>query len=115
MTLFPLVTAMLLQIAGEPAWANDDKWSFNFVDENEIATIVHAQLKAFRKKQFDLAFEYASDNIKDRFRGPTKFMAIAKKGYGVLLNPLSVRFDGLDQRLDFPVYKLPLIANDGRP
>ncbi|MEE2805262.1 MAG: DUF4864 domain-containing protein [Pseudomonadota bacterium] len=105
--------AVLLQMSSVFAWADHAKPSFNVADENEIKVVVRAQLNAFRQGQFDLAYGYASDNIKRRFPNSVAFMTMVEEGYAVLLNPLSVRFDGLDQRLDIPVYQVQLIASDG--
>ncbi|GIT24567.1 MAG: hypothetical protein CM1200mP41_06110 [Gammaproteobacteria bacterium] len=37
-----------------------------------------------------------------------------ENGYKVLLDPISIRFDGLDSRFQSAVYRIKLISHDGQ-
>ena len=60
-----------------------------------IQSTITAQIEAFRASDFDLAFTYASPNIKQMFGTPSNFGAMVTTGYPMVINPAEVEMQEL--------------------
>ena len=110
-----MVIAMLcLHLAAGVANGNEDQWYATTPSEQAIVNVIRTQLNAFRKGRFDLTYTHASDRIQSRFPDKRSFRDMVENGYGVLLNPLHARFDGIDRRFKTAVYRVGLISHDGQ-
>jgi hypothetical protein len=114
---FPLakfmVMAMLcLHLAAGVADGNEDQWHVTTQSEQAIINVIRTQIDAFKQGRYDLAYTLASDNIQSRFPDQRTFRAMVENGYGVLLNPLHVRFNGIDRRFKSAVYQVEIISRD---
>lgn len=63
--------------------------------EAAILRVINTQLKAFSRGDSKTAYAQASDTIKQIFLDEHIFMRMVEKGYGVLINPISVEFLGV--------------------
>ena len=94
--------------------ANKDRWHVTTPSEQAIINVIRTQLNAFKAGRFDLAYTHASDRIQSCFPDKRSFRDMVENGYGVLLNPLHVRFNGIDRRFKSAVYRVGLISHDGQ-
>ena len=91
--------------------ANKDRWHVTTQSEQAIINAIRTQLNAFKEGRFELAYTHASDSIQSHFPDQRTFRAMVENGYGVLLDPLRVRFNGIDRRFKSAVYRVgPIIA-----
>ncbi|MBC7739736.1 MAG: DUF4864 domain-containing protein [Candidatus Saccharibacteria bacterium] len=60
-----------------------------------IQSTITAQIEAFRASDFDLAFTYASPNIKQMFGTPSNFGTMVQTGYPMVINPAEVEMQEL--------------------
>ncbi len=110
-----MVMAMLcLHLGAGVADGNEDQWYATTQSEQAIVNVIRTQLNAFKEGRFDLAYTHASDSIQSRFPDKRSFRDMVENGYGVLLNPLHVRFNGIDRRFKSAVYRVGLISHDGQ-
>ena len=105
-----MVMAMLcLHLAAGVADGNEDQWDITTPSEHGIVNVIRAQLNAFKEGRFDLAYTHASDSIQSHFPDQRTFRVMVENGYGVLLNPLHVRFNGIDRRFKSALYRVDII------
>ncbi|MDP6078640.1 MAG: DUF4864 domain-containing protein [Arenicellales bacterium] len=110
-----MVMAMLcLHLAAGVADGNEDQWDITTPSEHGIVNVIRAQLNAFKEGRFDLAYTHASDSIQSHFPDQRTFRVMVENGYGVLLNPLHVRFNGIDRRFKSALYRVDIISHDGQ-
>lgn len=93
---------------------NKDQWYVTTQSEQAMVNVIRTQLNAFKEGRYDLAYTHASDRIQSRFPDQRTFRVMVESGYGVLLNPLHVRFNGIDRRFESAVYRVELISHDGQ-
>lgn len=58
--------------------------------ESPIQAVIESQIKALQADDFDLAFSFASPNIKALFGTPETFGAMVKDGYPMVYRPSDV-------------------------
>ena len=85
--MFIICLGMLLTTA--PLLAQDQ------TSQAPIQSTINAQIEAFRASDFDLAFTYASPNIKQMFGTPSNFGAMVTTGYPMVINPAEVEMQEL--------------------
>ena len=105
---------LCLHLTAGVADGNKDRWHVTTQSEQAIINVIHSQLNAFKEGRYDLAYTHASDSIQSRFPDQRAFRVMVESGYGVLLNPLHVRFNGIDRRFESAVYQVELISHDGQ-
>lgn len=84
-------------------------------DAAAIVAVIRAQLDAFRADDGDLAFSFASPDIRSIFRTPETFMGMVKGGYQPVYRPRSVEFKDLVTDGGRPAQRVLLIGPDGVP
>lgn len=110
-----MVMAMLcLHLTAGVAEGNKDRWHVTTQSEQAIINVIHSQLNAFKEGRYDLAYTHASDSIQSHFPDQRTFRSMVENGYGVLLNPLHVRFNGIDRRFESALYRVEIISHDGQ-
>ena len=110
-----IVMAMFcLHLTAGVADGNKDRWHVTTQSEQAIINVIRTQLNAFKAGRFDLAYTHASDSIQSHFPDQRAFRAMVENGYGVLLDPLRVRFNGIDRRFKSAVYRVEIISRDGQ-
>lgn len=62
------------------------------IDKQESRAVIEAQLEAFKQGDSAKAFSYATPNIQTMFGDAETFMQMVRKGYDVVLKPVTVRF-----------------------
>ena len=94
--------------------ANKDRWHVTTQSEQAIINAIRTQLNAFKEGRFELTYTHASDSIQSHFPDQRTFRAMVENGYGVLLDPLRVRFNGIDRRFKSALYRVEIISRDGQ-
>lgn len=62
------------------------------IDKQESQAVIEAQLEAFKQGDSVKAFSYATPNIQTMFGDAETFMQMVRKGYDVVVKPVTVRF-----------------------
>lgn len=62
------------------------------IDKQESRAVIEAQLEAFKQGDSAKAFSYATPNIQTMFGDAETFMQMVRKGYDVVVEPVTVRF-----------------------
>lgn len=62
------------------------------IDKQESRAVIEAQLEALKQGDSAKAFSYATPNIQTMFGDAETFMQMVRKGYDVVLKPMTVRF-----------------------
>jgi hypothetical protein len=57
-----------------------------------VENTIQSQIDAFKADDFDLAFTYASPNIRGIFRTPENFGQMVRNGYPMVWRPAEVRY-----------------------
>ena len=109
-----LIATLSLHLAPSIADQTPKQQHVTTMSEHAIARTIRAQLNAFKARRFDLAYIHASESIQSRFPDKHSFRRMIENGYKVLLDPISIRFDGLDSRFQSAVYRIKLISHDGQ-
>lgn len=82
--LAAVVMSLLMAV---PAKAND-----------EIESVISAQIDAFLADDFETAFSFASPMIKNIFRTPERFGQMVRQGYPMVWRPAEVEFLSIEER-----------------
>lgn len=96
-----------------PAWAQEANTSA--ADQAAIASVIQAQIEAFRHDDAPGAFAYAAPSIQAMFENPDRFMAMVRAGYPPVYRPRSVDMAGLEQIDGQLTQKVELTGPDGQP
>ena len=80
----------------------------------DIQGVISGQIEALSAGDFERAFSFASKTLHGVFRTPENFGMMVNNGYGMILNPRDVAFQGLELR-DGVLFEKVLItdANGG--
>lgn len=83
-------------------------------DAAVIQSSIEAQLEAFRSGDAQLAFSFASDQIRDIFGTPENFVAMVRNQYAVMIAPASIVFLKLEHENGETLQPVQLSDNRGQ-
>ncbi|MBE1295035.1 MAG: DUF4864 domain-containing protein [Rhodobacteraceae bacterium] len=69
-------------------------WGFSAAaaEKDRIASVIAAQIEAFRAEDYGRAFEYASPSIRSLFGTAETFGDMVERGYPMVVGPKDVRY-----------------------
>ncbi|WP_417668525.1 DUF4864 domain-containing protein [Roseibium sp.] len=76
-------------------------------------SIIKNQMSAFRTGNAEMAFSFASNDLKRRFQSPSVFMEMVKQGYQPVYRPQSVTFGALRDTKTGPVQEVYVTGPKG--
>ena len=82
-------------------------------DEEEIISVVSAQLQAFRDDDFEKAYSYASPTIKTIFPDYKKFRDMVVGQYQAVYRPKSINIGSVSTEGGVPFLEVYLVDPDG--
>jgi len=82
--------------------------------EDDIQSVITAQITAFQADDFEQAFTHASPLIQRIFGTSEKFGQMVQRGYPMVWRPDDVRFLGVEPRGDSLVQDVMIRDGDGR-
>ena len=83
-------------------------------ESRPIPDLITSQIEAFRARDFDTAFGFASDSLRRMFGSPENFARMVTQGYPMVLDPADVRFLGLSDRAGAQVQRVLIRDEAGR-
>lgn len=83
-------------------------------DAAVIQSSIEAQLEAFRSGDAQLAFSFASEQIRDIFGTPENFVAMVRNQYAVMIAPASIVFLKLEHDKGATLQPVQLSDNRGQ-
>lgn len=83
-------------------------------DAAVIQSSIEAQLEAFRSGDAQLAFSFASEQIRDIFGTPENFVAMVRNQYAVMIAPASIVFLKLEHDNGATLQPVQLSDNRGQ-
>lgn len=81
--------------------------------EEDIRSVITAQIEAFQLDDFAAAFDFAAPQIKEYFKTPEKFGTMVRNGYPMVHRPQSYRFETLQGAGSTRTQFLEIKALDG--
>ena len=88
-------------------------YAFTASDEEEIISVVSAQLQAFQDDDFEKAYSYASPTIKTIFSDYKKFRDMVVGQYKAVYRPQSVNIGSVSTEGGVPFLEVYLVDPDG--
>ena len=101
-----------LCLATVPALAANEA-AFDDTTRMAIKSAISGQLAALDREDGDKAESFATQGIRDRFKGGPAFMAMVREHYGALLHPKSTSFGATDASPHGPLQTVTIVAADG--
>ncbi|HUA51141.1 MAG TPA: DUF4864 domain-containing protein [Candidatus Sulfotelmatobacter sp.] len=111
--LFALIVLPVLGAAA--AWAQAPATDVGAADRAAIRRVIGDQMAAFRRDDATAAFGFATQEIRDQFGSPERFLAMVREGYQAVYRPSDVHFGAL-VRIDGRLTQLvDVVGPDGVP
>jgi len=91
-----VVVPMLGTVPGAgAAWAQSPATDVGAADRDAIRRVIGDQMAAFRRDDAAAAFGFATQEIRDQFGTPERFMTMVREGYQAVYRPSEVRVGAL--------------------
>ena len=119
--IFPLVLCLLVALVAPPAAAQSDTPAptpgSTTIDQTVAAafqSVIGAQLDAFRRDDWVLAFSYAAPSIQEVFGDPPGFRSMVLNGYRAVAQPMVFDFQDATVLNGRPAQVVYVVGPDGK-
>jgi Domain of unknown function (DUF4864) len=106
---------LLGPMLGAAAWAQTPATDVGAADRTAIRRVIDDQLAAFRRDDGAAAFGFATQEIRDQFGSPERFMAMVREGYQAVYRPSDVHFGALVRINGRLTQLVDVVGPDGVP
>ena len=110
----PLLVCLVLLLGGErTADAGSD--TVTAADRAAVQDVIRQQMDAFRRDDGQMAFSFATPDIRRMFQTPEVFMSMVRQGYAPVYRPREVEFRDVIARDGKVVQRVYVVGPDGVP